>query len=428
MLHTQLTRIVRWRKQVYLGWWVLVGVMLLQVMVSGIFFQGFGVYVPILIEEFGWSATTISLVVSGRQVVSAIAAPGIGFALDRFGARRVIATGLVTMSIGYVLFSQVQTLWFFVAAQLLLGFAANLSGWLPSNKLLINWFVKRRTMSLAFMGMGMSIGGLLTPFMAKLINVYGWRPIAVGSGAMMFLALLLIPLLRSSPEAYGLEPDGFANADGKRIKPSKLNSIPPPSTVKDDFTVQEAIRTRSFWLIAIGHALALVSVVAVLVHLIAHMSNGLGFSLETAASVFALVTGVQIFGQLFSGFFADRFSKHKIAAGAMLFHAVAMFIFAVTEAMPIILLAAVLHGVAWGVRGPLMSALRADYYGRTHFGKIMGFADPIVILGALIGPVIAGYSFDNFGSYSTAFFILGFTALVGSICFALATQPKKPQV
>lgn len=424
MLRSQVTRIVKWRKQVYLGWWVLVGVMLLQVMVSGIFFQGFGVYVPILIEEFGWSATTISLVVSGRQVLSAIAAPGIGFALDRFGARRVIAVGLVLMTIGYVLFSQVQTLWFFVVAQLLLGFAANLSGWLPSNKLLINWFVKRRTMSLAFMGMGMSIGGLLTPFIARLIGTYGWRPIAIGSGVMMFSALLLIPLLRSSPEAYGLEPDGNTKAIDKA---SPLTSIPPPSTVKDDFTVQEALRTPSFWLIAIGHALALMSVAAVIVHLITHLSKGLAFSLETAAGVFALVTGIQIFGQLFSGFFGDKLSKHKLAAGAMLFHAVAMFIFAATESMSIIVLAAVLHGVAWGVRGPLMSALRADYYGRTHFGKIMGYADPIVIFGALIGPVIAGYSFDTSGSYSLSFMILGFTALVGSICFALATQPKKPQ-
>lgn len=387
--------------------------MMLQVIVTGLFFQSFGVYVPVLIEEFGWGATAISLAVSARQLLGVFTGPGIGFALDRFGSRRIIAIGLCLMGVGYLLFSTVQSFIFFVIVQLFLGFAASLSGWLATTKILVNWFVKRRTMALAFMGIGMAIGGLLTPLMAYFMGLYGWRVVAVASGLLTFLGLLLLPLLRSSPEAYGLEPEGSHEVK-KNLKHTE-----------SDFTVKEALRTRSFWLLSLGHSFALVAVVSVMVHFVTHLSKGLGFSLQSAASIFALVTIMQMTGQLISGFFGDRLSKRWLAASAMLLDALGIFVLAIGQAATVIVLGSILHGLAWGLRGPLMSAIRADYFGRTHFGKIMGISDPIVVAGALVGPVIAGYSFDRFASYQQGFIWVAISALIGAACFALSTKPKK---
>ena len=403
-------RLRKWQKGIFFGWWVLVAVMLLQVLIAGLFFQSFGVYVPVLLEEFGWSATSISLAVSGRQLLGAFTGPGIGFAIDRFGSQRIIAIGLSLMGFGYLLFSTVGNFVFFVIIQLLMGFAANLSGWLPNTKILVNWFLKRRTMALAFMGVGMGLGGLLSPAVAYFIELYGWRAVSVASGGIMLLGLALLPLLRSSPEAYGLEPEGQAEL--------KVTS-------EHDFTAQEALRTRSFWLLAFGHGLALICVVSIIVHYVTHLSIGLGFSLQLAASLFALVTVMQIVGQLISGFFGDRLSKRWLASIAMLMHGLGIFMLGIGQTTSVIILASILHGLAWGVRGPLMSALRADYFGRKNFGKIMGIADPIVISGALIEPVIAGYSFDAFGSYQTGFGWIALSALMGSACFAFAVKPKK---
>lgn len=402
----------QWQKGVFFGWWVLVGVMLLQTLIAGVFFQSFGVYVPVLIEEFGWSATGISLAVSARQVLGAFTGPGIGYAIDRFGSRLIIAIGLSLMGLGYLLFSGVQTFFFFILIQLLLGFAGNLSGWLPNTKILVNWFTARRTMALAFMGVGMSIGGLLSPAIAYYIDLYGWRPVAFASGLTMFAGLGLLPLLRSSPEASGLEPEA-----------TKFND--ETSTRDVDFTAHEALRTRSFWLIAAGHSIALMSVVSIVVHYVTHLSKGLGFSLQSAASLYALVTVMQMVGQIFSGFLGDRLNKRWLTSAAMLLHAVAITLLAVAQSLPLILLASVLHGLAWGMRGPLMAALRADYFGRKAFGRIMGMSDPIIIVGATLGPILAGYSFDATGSYRAGFLFLGAMALVGSACFAFAAKPVK---
>ncbi len=411
MLYSQFNQ---WRKNLFLGWWVLFGVMILQMLVAGLFFQSFGVYVPILIRDFGWSATAISLSVSARQLFGSITGPAIGFAIDRYGSKTVIAVGLVLMGIAYMVFSRVNSLAMFVFAQLFLGFSANLAGWLPCTKLMVNWFARRRTRALAFMSIGMSVGGLLSPLIAYSIATYGWRSVAMVSGVAVLMGLALIPLLRNSPEAYGLEPEGYT-------KPK----LDPETNVDHEFTAREALRTRSFWLIAMGHGLALMSVVTIITHYVTHVSTGLGYSLQTAASLFAVLTTSQIIGQLISGFFGDILSKRWLAATGMLLHATAFLGLASFKSLALLVIFSMIHGVAWGLRGPLMSALRADYFGRKDFGKIMGISDPIIIVGALIGPVIAGYSFDAFGSYRPGFLFISGMALIGGLCFAFATKPRK---
>jgi MFS family permease len=84
---------------------------------------------------------------------------------------------------------------------------------------------------------------------------------------------------------------------------------------------------------------------------------------------------------------------------------------------------AVLHGLAWGIRGPLMGALRADYFGSAAFGTISGFSSVILMFGMMGGPVIAGTLADRTGTYRLGFMLL---AGLASVFFALATRPAPP--
>jgi MFS family permease len=87
---------------------------------------------------------------------------------------------------------------------------------------------------------------------------------------------------------------------------------------------------------------------------------------------------------------------------------------------------AVLHGVAWGTRGPLMVAMRADYFGARSFGTIMGFSSLIVMLGMSFGPIFAGLMADIYGDYELGLSLLAGFSLLGSICF-LAALPPEPK-
>jgi MFS family permease len=84
------------------------------------------------------------------------------------------------------------------------------------------------------------------------------------------------------------------------------------------------------------------------------------------------------------------------------------------------------HGVAWGLRGPFMQAIRADYFGRNAIGLILGLSAAIIALGQIAGPMVAGVLADLTGDYQLGFSLLALLSALGSLCFILATKPVKP--
>jgi len=87
---------------------------------------------------------------------------------------------------------------------------------------------------------------------------------------------------------------------------------------------------------------------------------------------------------------------------------------------------AVLHGVAWGLRGPFMQAIRADYFGRSAIGMILGLSYMVIVVGQIGGPMIAGVLADVTGNYRTGFTVLALLAGLGSAFFLLAKMPARP--
>ncbi|MDA1010342.1 MAG: MFS transporter, partial [Chloroflexi bacterium] len=195
------------------------------------------------------------------------------------------------------------------------------------------------------------------------------------------------------------------------------------SSVAHDFTLREALREPSFWWLSFGHGAALFVVGAVNVHMVSHLNESLGYSLGAASGVYSAVTLLFMFGTLAGGWIGDHHSKRLMAFGCMGMHAVGMVLLSHAQNFAMVVAFVLLHGLAWGMRGPQMAALRADYFGRASFGTIMGISNMIVILGAIAGPLIAGYLYDQTGNYRIGFDILAACSAVGSVFFALARRP-----
>jgi MFS family permease len=111
----------------------------------------------------------------------------------------------------------------------------------------------------------------------------------------------------------------------------------------------------------------------------------------------------------------------------MLAHAAALLLLATATTFWMVLAFAVLHGLAWGMRGPLMSAIRADYFGSLAFGTITGISSMIAMIGMMAGPLVAGMLADRTGSYVPGFSVLAALAAVGSVFFVLARRPTLPR-
>jgi MFS family permease len=165
---------------------------------------------------------------------------------------------------------------------------------------------------------------------------------------------------------------------------------------------------------------------AVAVHAITHLKEGLGYSIAEASLVISLVTLSQMGGVGLGWLIGERWEKRYIAAGCMLAHAVGLLLLTYATSLTMVVAFAVLHGAAWGLRGPFMQAIRADYFGRSAIGMILGLSFMIIVVGQVGGPIIPGIFADITGDYRLGFTIIALLAGLGSVFFVLAKKPKAP--
>ncbi|MFT7219662.1 MAG: sugar phosphate permease [Candidatus Azotimanducaceae bacterium] len=418
-LWSRVDGIVRPAGHVFFGWYIVGAAGGLQLLAGFLWMHSYGAYVVLLQEEFGWSKTLIAAAFALTRIESGILGPLQGWLTDRYGPRLILGIGILIFGFGFMLFSQIQTLLGFYLTFALIAVGSSLGGFATVMVSLVNWFSRHRAKAVAMSQMGYAIGGLAVPLIILCLEAFGWRTTAMYSGVLVIVTgLPLVLLVRHRPQDYGEVADGYdaVDADGKKIV----------FDASRDFTARQAMRTSSFWLISAGHACALLTVSSLMVHLVSHLKDGLGYTLAQAGLVIAMVTGFQMVGQIVGGFLGDRFNKQVICVLCMIAHTSALLLLSFTEELSMIILFAALHGMAWGIRGPLMVALRADYFGPSSFGTIMGFSSLVVMLGMSIGPVYAGYMADLHGDYVIAFSTLGLGALVGSLCFAFAGPPSHP--
>jgi MFS family permease len=411
----------RLRARVFYGWWMVWAGFGVQLMTGGLLNQSYGAYVVLLREDFGWSKTALSGAFSLQQIESGILGPLQGWIVDRFGPRAVLRVGVFVLGCAFIALSQVQSLASFYVVFLVLAMGSSLAGMFPLSTAIVNWFEKKRARALSTMFLGFAVGGMLVPGVAFLLENIGWRSTAFASGVLVIAAgLPLAQVFRRRPEEYGEVVDGIrapatdTGSDVDGVDPSR------------DFTVREALRTPAFWFISVGHASALLVVAAVSVHAISHLKEGLDYSVAAASLAVTLMTAFQVVGMVVGGAIGDRFDKRLIAFVCMGAHMAALLLVAYAVAVPMVVAFAVLHGLAWGIRGPMMQAIRADYFGRTSYGLIMGFSSMIVMLGTITGPLVAGALADITGSYEAGFTVLACLAGLGSVSFLLATKPERP--
>ena len=408
------------RGRIFYGWWVVAAGFGLEALIGSLFFYAYGAYVVLLREEFGWSRTLLSAAFALARAESAVLGPIQGWLTDRFGPRVLIRTGMVVLGVGFMLFSRVHSPVTFFLTFFVMAVGAGLGGYLPITVAIVNWFRRRRAQALSYSSVGMAMGGLMTPLVAAVMLRVGWRWTAFLSGVVIILAgLPLAQLVRHRPEAHGWRVDGDAPDALPAVAAARM-----PAHV--DFTARQAMRTRAFWLISAGHGSALLVVSAVMVHMVVHVTERLGISLAQAAGVVSLITITQIAGQLSGGWAGDRISKRAIVVVCMVGHAAALLLLAHASAYWMVVVFATLHGLAWGMRGPLMAAIRADYFGSGSFGMISGISSMVVMLGMIAGPLVAGILADRTGSYVTGFTVLATLAALGSIFFLLARRPDPP--
>lgn len=411
-------------KKKFSGWRVVFAGGTLQLFQSMLLNQSFGAYLAALVQDRGWSKTSLSFAAALKSAESALLGPLQGWLIDRFGARRIVSAGVVIFGVGFMLLSQTNTLATFYAAFVVLALGASMCSNMVVSVAIIQWFEKNRARALSSSQFGAAIGGLFVFVVAWCIERYGWRVTAFGSGVLLIVAgWPLARMVHSRPEDVGEHIDGLppraAPAEGGQMPAAKTPAVRTP----DDFSTREALRTRAFWLLSAGHACSLFVVSAINVHAITHIKEGLGYSIALASFYISIATAGQFVGVMCGWVIGEKVDKRKVVAATMLMHATGLAMLTFATGPITLVLSALIHGLGWGLRGPFISAMRADYFGRTSIGMILGLSSMIMVIGQIGGPLIAGAFADWLGNYRVGFSIIVGLSTLGSLFFWMAKKP-----
>ncbi len=407
-------------RRVYFGWWVSIAGAFNMFLSSGPTFQASSVFFKAIEDEFGWSRALISGVASFGRFGGAMLGPVEGFLTDRFGSGKMVLIGFTLGGVGLIFFSLIQgpVQYYFSFFLLSLGFS--MGGFVPSMTAVNAWMVNNRATAMSIVIAGSSIAGLLVPVIVWGIATYGWRPTVMVIGIVAIaMGPFLASIIGKRPTAEQLEQQNAPSSDAGGVR---------RPAVSHDFTPAEAVKTRAFWAISMTHTLVNLSTGAISAHLFLHLTDGNGVNLDdaTASGVMPILVVTAFLFQLGGGILGDRFNKRILVLFSLMIQGASLVILAFADSFVLAAVFAVVWGIGFGIRTPLLHAMRGEYFGRRHFGTILGLSSFPMSVGMMLAPVIMGLAHDLQGSYIWSLYVLAGACFAACVTIIFATRPMSP--
>ena len=408
------------RERIYYGWVVLITYLIIGTCILGIRFS-FGVFFKSIEVDFGLTRTVTSGVFSAHLILSAICGIFGGWALDKYGPRAItLWMGLFT-GLSLILTSQANSAWhLFMSYSLLLAIGSGAT-YTVMTSTEVRWFQEKRGLVTGIVTSSTGLGMVaVSPVAAYLISGFGWQTsfFTMGLGAWLIVLPLSLLLKR--------EPGQIANrASGTVSGASQVQMRSNEGSGRTGgFSLPQASRTRSFWLILAAWFLFSSSFYLGITHTVPYATD-VGLSGVAAAMVISLIGGASIGGMVLVGKLSDSMGRKSPAIGCALLEASALIWLVWSHELWMFYIFAALFGFAFGGITSTITALIGDTFGAKSIGIIMGVLAAGFQFGAAIGPVIGGLVFDATSDYSLAFFSGGLVMLIVAVLLALTRQEQQ---
>ncbi len=405
----------------FYGWWIVMAGMVMITITIGTH-MSFGVFFKPIMEEFGWTRTTTATGFFVGGLAIATMALSSGALTDRYGPRLVITgTGLVN-GLGYILVSQVSSLWQFYLVFPML--ASSMSIMTPLLTPVSRWFTAWRGLALGVVGIGAGLGQtIMPPFTHYLVSQYGWRQ------AYMALSLLVgvtvvaaAQAVRRDPREKGLRPYGVAPAapgSGEVPATDGGTGFAPPA-----FSLRQVVRFPTFWMILLSGALGSLAMQMIMIHLVPHVTD-VGISAAVGATMLGIIGLTNIIGKVVMGWLADRIgAKPTLAITNALSGVVMLWLLRADEEWMLYGFA-IAFGFAFGGWMTLLAATAGEVFGVASLGAIFGTMQAGTATFGTGGTVMAGYVFDVTQSYISAFAIGAVAYLAAAALVVGARRPPR---
>ncbi len=369
----------------------------------GIMFYGLPFFYDFWYREFGWSRTTITSGNAFAKIIVGFFGFFAGWLIDRYGPRRLMLSGILMGGIALIGLSTVTALWQFYLFYIFNALGYMCGGPLPNQVLTARWFNKSRGKAMGFAYLGIGIGGMLVPQIAKWLNLhFGWHQALMLLGiGMIAIAFPMAWIVKENPETLVKE----SKPDEPKIP---LNSV---------------LKSRFFYLLMIGSMCSIGAVSGTSQNLKLFFNLDLKYSQSEAANVISLVLMASIFGRLLMGWLADKFPKKYVMILIYSFVAGSIPLLYFASSPGIIYLFAFIFGIGLGGDYMIIPLMAAELFGIKVMGRLRGRIVTADGIAEALSPMLAGWLRDRGGSYVHGFTALITLAVIGII--AVAMLPRK---
>lgn len=393
-------------KTIFYGWWVLVALVVVGSL-GPMSRYSVSAFFPAISGELGWSRSLIGTAQSVSLWVYSFLSIITGIMVDRIGGRKTILLGGGLCLAGWLLLSTIHSVWqLYLYYGVVAGIAVSFTHLVCVQSISRKWFIRRGGLAGGIVGSAFALGtALFSPLLTSLASSLGWRVVSVWAAFVTGIPILLLAffVIRDTPEAVGLNPDG---------DPPVVTRVQTPYNDKK-WQLREALKTRQFWLLFLAYSLIGIVYNGLLGHLVVWAVD-LGSTVAAAGIYVTLFNGPSIGARVFGGIMGDRYGKQKILLiGTAMSLTVFLLGLAGTTSPVMLGIFAVAVGLAVGFPNTLFAPYLGDLYGRERVGSLFG----VLTLGwGLIGgtgPLVWGWIYDRTGGYIVAL-------IVSAVCYALA--------
>ncbi len=407
---------------IFYGYWmVAISVMCLGLF-SGSGVGAFSLFVTNLQTVFGWGRGEIMLAFTIYYLLTGLAAPGVGWLVDRYGVRGVITGGSLIAGLGFISLYSLQGLWHLYLAYFFIGIGHAAIGQVSTSTMVSNWFVKRRGTAIGIMSTGIGLGILvLAPLVGSfLIPTFGWK---ISYAALGIFNTCLIPLaifvVRTKPSDMGLNPDGA-------VYDKSIAELEASHIATGGLSLKMALGTSAFWFLCIAFLFNGFSAMGVIQNQVPYLQDK-GFSLVLASSA---VTGLGLgsaIGKFTFGWLCDIIKAKQACAISLVLLVIATVVLILIKPgapMVIIWLYALVLGLGSGGWLPTMAMMVNRNFGPVSYGAIFGMVSLAQAIGVAAGPLFGGHMYDTMNTYHWAFIIMASLYAIAIPAVLAVRRPK----
>ncbi len=411
--------------------WVVVAVTFLVMLVTAGAIGAPGVFIGPLEKEFGWRTDEISGALAVRFALFGLMGPFAAAFMNRFGVRRVVLTALTMIASALIVSLYMGQVWELV---LLWGVVVRIGTGLMAMVLgatvAMRWFSARRGLVLGLLTASTASGQLVfLPALAKLTELYGWRPaLLLVCGAIALAALAVLTLMRERPADVDLPL--YGERDVTRHVPA-VGSF-GASLIAPVRILGEAARSGVFWVLFGTFFICGLSTSGLIQTHFIPLCGDYGFAATSAAGILALIGVFDFFGTLGSGWLSDRFDSRWLLFWYYGLRGLSLIYLPYSDFTVVgLTVFAMFYGLDWVATVPPTVKLTAERFGDGKANVVFGWIFAGHQLGAASAAYGAGLTRTVYETYLPAFFVAGALCIVAALAFAglrAIEGPKRPLV